>query len=408
MAATKPHPVLYEPRNDEQNKITNELLQPIKQPYARDIVLLFIATRVGLIALTYFGYILLTASQYSSAPVNTVAFFNTWNRWDAIHYIHIAQHGYQTQADLAFFPLFPLLISGISHVLGSWSYLFVGTVLSNGALLGALFLLYRLTQEMLGEQVARRTILYLCIFPTAFFFFAAYNESLFLVFVLGAFLAMRRQRWWLAGILGFLAALTRSAGILLVLPFLYEVWQARERIRATMLSLVVKMFPVVLIPLGTLAYSIYCWILVGNPLAFVTVQDDYGRHLAWPWQGLWQGIMALLFVQPFGAANQAHLLLDMGATLGFLLLMVLGWRKLPVSYSLWTGILFLYILLDPAMEKPDILLSNQRFVLEMFPAFITLALLGVRHPRVHQALLIIFPMLLATLSLLFVMNRWLV
>ena len=68
----------------------------------------------------------------------------------------------------------------------------------------------------------------------------------------------------------------------------------------------------------------------------------------------------------------------------------------------------LYILLEPAMDKPDILLSNQRFVLEMFPAFITLALLGVRHPRLHQALLIIFPTLLATLSIIFMMNRWLV
>ena len=34
----------------------------------------------------------------------------------------------------------------------------------------------------------------------------------------------------------------------------------------------------------------------------------------------------------------------------------------------------LYFLLYPATEKPDILLSNQRFVLELFPAFFTLAL----------------------------------
>ena len=408
MASTQPHPVLYEPKHDEQTQESNEIPQSIRQSRTQDIVLLFIATRVALIAITYFSYILLTASQYSSTPVNTVTFFNTWNHWDAIHYIAIAQHGYQTQADLAFFPLFPLLISSVSHVLGSWSYLLVGTVISNGALLGALFLLYQLAQETVGEQVARRTILYLCIFPTAFFFFAAYNESLFLVFVSGAFLAMRRQRWWLTGILGFFAALTRSAGILLVLPFLYEAWQARKHTQTTLLSFAVKSVPVVFIPLGTLVYSVYCWFTVGNPLAFVTVQDDYGRHLAWPWQGLWQGVISLLFAQPFGSANQAHLLLDVGATLGFLLLAILGWRKLPVSYSLWTGILFLYILLDPAMEKPDILLSNQRFVLEMFPAFITLAGLGVRHPRVHQALLVLFPSLLATLSILFVMNRWLV
>jgi Na+/citrate or Na+/malate symporter len=70
--------------------------------------------------------------------------------------------------------------------------------------------------------------------------------------------------------------------------------------------------------------------------------------------------------------------------------------------------LLVYILLSPATDTPDALMSNQRFVLEMFPGFITLAILGVQHPRLHQALLMVFPPLLATLSILFIMNRWLV
>ncbi|GAC1393059.1 MAG: hypothetical protein NVS4B11_26300 [Ktedonobacteraceae bacterium] len=376
----------------------------MKQAPTRDIVLLFVATRIMLVATTYIGYILLTAPKYSSTPVDTAALLTAWNHWDAANYVRIAQYGYQTRFDLAFFPLFPFLISCVSHILGSWSYLFVGTLISNGALLGMLFLLYQLAKDAAGEQVARRTMLYLCIFPTAFFFFAAYNESLFLFFVMGFFLAMRRQRWWLAGLLGFFAALTRSAGILLILPYLYEVWEARERSTKRLQFL----FPFIFIPLGTLVYSIYCWITIGNPLAFITIQDHSGRHLSWPWQGLWQGITALLLAQPFGSANQAHLMLDLSATIGFLVLACLGWRKLRISYTLWTGILLLYILLDPATDKPDILLSNQRFVLEMFPAFITLAMLGIQHPRLHQVLIVIFPTLLATLSILFLMNRWVV
>ncbi len=407
MAAAEPHSKRNKQKIDTQHTWTKEVLQ-IKHIPTREIVLLFVATRVVLIAITYFGYILLTSAQYSTKPVDLIALFTAWNHWDALRYLHIAQYGYQKHDDLAFFPLFPLLIACLSYILGSWSYLFVGTLLSNGALLIALFLLYQLAQEITGEKVARRAVLYLCIFPTAFFFFAAYNESLFLVFLLGLFLALKRQRWWLAGILGFFAALTRSAGILLVLPLLYELWQARKLTHTTLLSQLSSLFSVALIPAGTLVYCVYCWITVRSPLAFITAQDAYGRHLEWPWMGLWQGITTLLFAQPFGSANQAHLLLDVCATLGFLLLAFLGWRKLPVSYSLWVATLFLYILLDPAMDKPDILLSNQRFVLEMFPAFITLAFLGVQHPRLHQALIIIFPTLLATLSLLFIMNRWLV
>src|SRR5438477_3478437 len=177
----------------------------MKRAPIRDITWLFVFTRIALMLVTYFGFILLTAQKYSSSPVDA-AFFSSWNHWDAANYVRIAQFGYQTPYDVAFFPLFPLLITAFAHILGSWSYLLVGTIISNAALLGALFVIYQLAVETGGEQVAQRTLLYLCIFPTAFYFFAPYNESLFLLLTASTFLAMRQQRWWLAGLLGLLAA----------------------------------------------------------------------------------------------------------------------------------------------------------------------------------------------------------
>jgi len=185
-----------------------------------------------LIIVTYFGYILLTQPKFSSTPVDAATLLTNWNHWDGANYIRIAQYGYQTRLDVAFFPLFPLLIALIAHVLGSWSYLIVGVLLSNAALLGALLVLYQMVVDATDDRTALRTVLYLCIFPTAFYFFAPYNESLFLLLITGSFLAMRRQRWAVAGILGFLAALTRSAGLLLAVPYLYELWVARERVLA--------------------------------------------------------------------------------------------------------------------------------------------------------------------------------
>jgi Gpi18-like mannosyltransferase len=341
--------------------------------------------------------------------VDVVALFTTWNRWDAANYVRIAQYGYEQRVDLAFFPLFPLLVSALGHVLGSRSYLLVGTLISNAALLGALFLLYRLTTEAFDALTAQRTLLYLCIFPTSLFFFAAYNESLYLLFTIGAFLALRRQRWWLAGLLGLLASLTRSVGILFVIPYLYELWVAREQVLANVRSMVFSVLPIVLIPLGTALYGVYCWITVGDPLAFVHVQQHSGRYLAWPWQGIWQAFSALLLhPQAFGSSNQAHLLFDLAATLGFITVVILGWSRQRMSYNLWMVFNIVYILLYPALDKPDILLSNQRFVLELFPAFMTLALLGIQKPRLHQALVLVFPTLLAVLSIAFLMNRWVV
>ncbi len=380
----------------------------MKRPPIRDIIWLFIATRLLLVMVSYFGYILLTVPKDSLVGVNTLAFFTSWNRWDAANYVRIAQVGYQRVYDTAFLPLFPLLISAIAHLLGSWSYLLVGTLLSNAALLGSLFVIYQLAVESQGEQVARRTLLYLCIFPTAFFFFAAYNESLFLLLTSGAFLAMRRQRWWLAGILGMLAGATRPAGLFLGVIYLWELWASHESITAARQKIVLRLLPILLIPIGLIVYCLYCWHIYGNPIAFVTVQSHWGRQLAWPWQGIGVSLYQLFWSQPFGSFNEVHIILDLGATISFMVLAVLGWRKLRTSYNLWFGMLLVYSLLSPALVRLDALQSNQRFVLEMFPAFIILAGLGVKHPRLHQALLLAFPTLLATLSVLFILNRWMV
>ena len=76
-----------------------------------NILALFLVTRLVLMIITYFGYILLTAPKYSSTPIDTATFFSLWNHWDATNYLAIAQHGYSTMNSFAFFPLFPLLIA---------------------------------------------------------------------------------------------------------------------------------------------------------------------------------------------------------------------------------------------------------------------------------------------------------
>ncbi len=380
----------------------------MKRAPVRDILWLFTGTRLILVMVTYFAYILLTAPKYSSTPVDTMAMLASWNHWDAANYVRIAQFGYQTPFDVAFFPLLPLMIAGGAYVLGGWSYLTVGTVISNAALLGALFVLYQIAVDAGGEKVARRTLLYLCLFPTAFYFFAVYNESLFILLSAGTFLAMRRQHWWLAGILGLLASLARSAGVLLVIPYIIELWQSRESIMASRQKLLLRIVPIVLIPTGTLLYALYGWHISGNFFDFVNVQSHWGRHTSWPWRGIFQAFVDLFWNQPFGSFNEAHIILDLTATLSFIALNIIGWRKLRLSYSVWVAVLLIYILLSPGTDKTDVLLSNQRFVLEMFPAFITMAMLGIKYPRLHQVFMIVFPTLLATLSVLFIMNRWMV
>lgn len=391
----------------------------MKRAPVADILWLFLGTRLFLIAITYFSYILFPVPPhvYPNTGVDIVGLLSSWNHWDALRFVTIAEQGYKTANDTPFFPLLPLLIKGGALIFGNHGFAAMGIVISNAALLGALFVLYQLATDALGERVGRYTLLYLCIFPTAFFFFASYNESLFLFLTSSAFLAMRRQKWLLAGLLGMLAALTRSAGMMLVLPYLYEVWIRRPQVTGEqepasrwkqLWALLPSTWPVILIPLGTLAYCFYCKRAFGNPLIFAAVQSNWGRVTTWPWKGLIASLIELFHAQPFGSFMEAHLLLDMAATLGFIALAILCWRRLRTSYAIWISLLIFYMLISPALTQHDVLQSTQRFVLEMFPGFFVLAALGIKHPRLHYTFMLAFPGLQALMAALFVLNRWMV
>src|SRR5919106_410556 len=133
-----------------------------------------------------------------------------WNRWDAPHYLDIARMGYVAEGVearwIVFFPLYPWLVRAAALLLRD--ELLAAFFVSGVASVAAGLLLYRLARaDGEPEEVARASVFYLLVFPTAYFLHIGYNESLFLALVLGAFLAARARCWWAAGLLGGLAAL---------------------------------------------------------------------------------------------------------------------------------------------------------------------------------------------------------
>src|SRR5215212_7469932 len=153
-------------------------------------------------------------------------------RWDSVWYLRIADGGYgDDPARAAFFPLYPVLVRGVGTLFGgSHAALLVAAYLvSLAAFLAALVLLYRLTELELGRRLARPVLLLLALFPAAVYFGAPYSESLFLLLAVGAFYAARTGRWAWAGACAGLAAATRSAGLLLVLPLVMIWWSTLPR-----------------------------------------------------------------------------------------------------------------------------------------------------------------------------------
>lgn len=381
------------------------------QPWVRQVAGLFVASRLALLLVTYVGYVLILAPKYSTRSIGVVGLLTSWQQWDADWYIRIATQGYTTPDATAFFPLYPLLIATLSAPFHGQAAYVAALLISNLATLGALLLLYWLAAERWGGPVALRAVTYLALFPTALFLFAPYNESLFLALALGCFVALGARRWAVAGLLGGLAALTRSAGVLLLVPFAWALWEhlrtrAGERLRVGWRPALAAL----LIPAGIAAFAVYCGARFGDPLTFSQAQAHWNRVLAWPWQGLIWQVQGLQSAPP-ASFFQVHDLLDLAATLGFAALLAVGWRRLPRAQWLYMAALLLLILIEPGgvhLHQNDPLSSNSRFVLEMFPGFILLGVLTEERPGWHQALVILFASLLAVLTLVFVLGRWLV
>jgi Mannosyltransferase (PIG-V) len=300
---------------------------------------------------------------------------DVWARWDSVFFLRIAEHGYD-HASAAFGPLYPALVWLVGHVFFG-QYVLAGIVVSLGAALGSFVLLYRLAEERLGADGARRAVLYLAVFPMALFLQAVYSESLFLLLVLASFAFAERRRFAAAGIAAGLAMLTRIVGVALLPSLALLAWRHRDRPRA--LAGVALALPVAAI------YPLVLWQQIGDPWAFVHAEDRWHRHFsaAGPFGGIWD---ALRHWTPSGAGVNHAIAVNAEAIVFlvlFLALAVVVWRRFGAAYGLFAAISLAIPLSFPSSRWP--LLSLPRLGLVVFPFFLALAVLGGR-PRVHTAI----------------------
>ena len=253
-----------------------------------------LATKIGVLAIGY-AALWLTAGG-SMYPLDA------WHRWDAPHYTDIAVFGYTANdpgnltapgyrqvypGDLdlyiVFLPLFPWLIAGVNAVLREpvVSAFIVATIAS-------LFVapaLYRLVSVDLGHRIGLWSAGLLLVFPTAYFLHIGYTESLFLALAFGSLWLARTDRWWLAGLVAALAALTRINGLVLAPALAVEAWmQWRANPHR---GLRVEWLAVAGVGVGFAAYLAVNQVVYGDALAFSEIQRDHWfKNLTWPWDGL--------------------------------------------------------------------------------------------------------------------------
>jgi len=365
----------------------------------RDVLVTFVVTRVSIIIIAELATIIIGQRAGTHFEASTNPLLAVWGRWDAEHYIGIATDGY-SGTETAFFPLYPLLIAGIGALTNN--HLIAGLIVSNAASVFALLYLYKLVEHEFNRQVAHRSIFYVSIFPTAVFFSAVYTESLFLFLSVASFYYIRERHWVLAGIFGAFASLTRVEGVLLVVPFVIEWAIALYETRSDWFKWPVDtvLRPLVglcVIPLGLAAYMAYLWVLSGDPLRFSHVQAHWGRYLAPPWVSIEHAVS--IIGGPYAAQTIANQALELGFTLLMIGALVLGWRRLRVSYIAYMAVSILVPM------STSSLMSMQRFALVLFPMFVLFGLWGAK-PNVNNAIVAFSMPLLGLFTVLFANWYW--
>jgi hypothetical protein len=295
------------------------------------------------------------------------AILGPWQRFDTLHYMRIAETGYEAEEDSVFPPLYPALVAGTGWLLSpilpqAERNLMAAMIISNVAFFGVLVLLYRITDREFQKDSAKRSVIFLAIFPTSFFLLAAYSESLFLLFAIGSILSARKGSFWLAGSLALLASFTRLTGVILILPLAYEYLNQRQfKISKMDWSSLAVFLPL----LGIGGFMIWRY-MVGLPHLSEIYENYWYQTTGFPGADL---IRALIMMVQGKAAFT--LLFDFFCALLLIGTTIVAFRKLGSTYGLYSAGLLLFILLPTSELKP--LYSFSRYALAFFPTFMIMS-----------------------------------
>ena len=329
----------------------------------------------------------------TAVPNETVGIWLAiWNSWDSYWYYHIADVGYlATPVSAAghsawvFFPLYPWVARAVAAVVGD---LYIAALLvSNASLLIGAWALYKLVQHRYDDARARKAVLFLFLFPTAYVFSCLLTEGLFLALTIGAWYCAKRCRWILASVLGMASTMTRMVGLfmapLLALEYLRQRQWHLTRVRPDALW-------IGLVPIGLVVFMATCYTLTGNPWEFSDVQDVWGARgnplgtLWWSLEEAWEGRFALkggrlAFGYGYGSI----------ATIVAIGVLLWGRKQIGTLLCLWS---LAVILISLSAHHIVSAASMPRYLASIFPLFMILASLRTKS--------VTFVIIVAVLSLL--------
>ena len=355
-------------------------------------ILIVIAAKILVLSI---GYVVTYLNTGPASPLTI--FMDMFNHWDTPHYVYIAENWYVNTGDpanfIVFFPLYPILIRLFTVDLNCIN--FSAIIVSNICSLIAFFYLYKLAKLEFNDGVAVKAVLFLSVFPTAYFLSAPYTEGLFFALVIGSLYYARLGKWQFAGLISLFAALTRIAGLLLLPVLLFEYFHQKGWKPRKIGMNILWIF------LSLAGFFIYLGInnqVTGNPFTFMTIEATHWNNRLEPWTGLtsaysWAVTASYPDNITIGFAPLAF------AVFGLLMVGVSVWRRLRPVYTVY---MFLSWVLAVSTSW---WISVPRYAMAMFPMFILFGLLS-RRKAVNIAIVIISSAILCYFTVFFALGWW--
>ncbi len=313
--------------------------------------------------------VVLAAVAYGVWSRNDPSVLRALAEWDGSWYLSAAVQGYPSatpvlngeavNSNLAFFPLYPAAVRGVSTIAGI-SPLLASVVVAFLGGLTASVLLWLLVRRLCDQQVADRAVLLFCFFPGSVVFSMAYSESLMLTMAMACLLALLDRRWMTAGVAGALATASRPNALAVCACCLYQaalaVWKDRDW-RALIAP--------VLAPAGFVGFMLFLWARTGDPLVWFRVQrEGWNERFDWGRRTLEE--VVIVARDPASASNTMTL-----QVLGLMFVLIAlyflwRWRPPAVIVIYTIGVLGLCLGSWTLGARP-------RFVLTAFPLIVAVA-----------------------------------
>jgi len=290
--------------------------------------------------------------------------------WDGDWYASIVTNGYDEVLleGIRFFPGYIFAARFFNSFLPGSAAISLILIANIASLITLIAIKKLVLIEKDSEELAKRSVWLLSVFPSAFVLTWAYAESLFLALSIFCFVALRKEQWKIVIFCSFAAALVRPTGLLLTIPIFCAVWENwnsnKRKISFQPILALISGF------VGSGIYILWASLHFDELFAPIKAQESFRGSFVDPFSRVIKGVSRVLTGS--SATETLHII----SALLLLFLLVKLFKDWPLRYGLFSSSCLMVAL---GAENIN---SLERYALNGFPIILSVLLLASQ-PRLR-------------------------